>query len=310
MRRPVPNPPGKIHGGKQPLASWLHSIAPPSFHDEPETGYTHRNIVCAGMLGETLNWLPILGISETVNDVNSEATNFWHVIQNQWLFAEFCRLAETTPFSQDKFGLSHLLTSNVAIQDAATFNHSERAWHFFNVMRMSRQGLGEDYAIPTRRTRGAMHEHVSAYLGAVEGLIDVHARIRRIEIRNLDFRKFIQLYDHVKALFYVDPPYLPSTRNSVGQYAHEMSFSDHAACLDQTDGPYVPHAELGTDRPKGMLDILMSIKGKFMLSGYPSVCYDSWAEMYGYRRITKEVDNKASGKKQKPKELECVYVNY
>jgi hypothetical protein len=74
MTNVVSSQPLKWHGGKSYLASWLHSLAPPACMNARDSndgfGYTHRNIVFAGGLGEFWNWLPYEGISETVNDAN------------------------------------------------------------------------------------------------------------------------------------------------------------------------------------------------------------------------------------------------
>jgi DNA adenine methylase len=273
--------PLKWHGGKSYLARWIRSLAPPSVIDDPAHGYTHRNIVCAGGLGEFWNWLPIEGISEAVNDANDELINFYAVLRDPVRYASFRRLANCTPFSNDAFADAF---------DDALVNESDRlAAAFFTRYRQSRQGLGKDYATPTTRVRRGMNENVSAWLSAVDGLPECHERLRRVEIRNMDAIDFIRTYDHPRALFYLDPPYLHETRTSVGEYGeHEMTPMQHANLLMQ----------------------LGSIKGKFMLSGYHSEQYDGFAESLGWRCHEREIDNKASSAKQKRKQIECVWTNY
>lgn len=133
------------------MANWLHSLAPPSVIDDPENGYTHRNIAFAGGLGEFWNWLPIEGISETVNDRNRRLTVFWDVLRDPELFAEFKRRAEATPLCQELW--ERLQEPNGPVEEALLF---------FTVYRQSRQGLGKDYTTPTTRTRRGMNEQVSA----------------------------------------------------------------------------------------------------------------------------------------------------
>ena len=291
MTQAIKSQPLKWHGGKSYLAKWIHSKAPPSVNEDPKTGYTHRNISFFGGGGEWLNWLPIEGISEAVNDLNYRLTTFWQVLRDPKLFPEFCHWIELSPFSDREFRVNKLADDLEESEDLGLKISSEVniAIQFFIRYRMSRQGLGKDFATPTRRTRRGMNENVSAWLSAIEGLPECHERLQRVEIRNLDFREFIRKYDHERALFYLDPPYLHETRSTGGgDYEYEMSVEDHA----------------------DLLDILRSIKGKFMLSGYRSEFYDDWSEGNAINRHVKQIDNKASSKKTKPKKIECLWCNY
>lgn len=287
----VTNQPLKWHGGKSYLAAWLHSLAPPSCIDDPAGGYTHRNIAFAGGLGEFWNWLPIEGISETVNDANGELSNFYSCLRSTEDFTKLSQSLEFAPLCDVTF--EHCRD---AVADHIGGSMPElwvdsvsRAWWFFIKFRMSRQGLGKDYTTPTIRTRRGMNEQVSAWLSAVEGLPECHERLRRVEIRNMDAVDFIRKYDHPRALFYCDPPYLHETRSSTGEYGkHEMTPAQHLTLLNE----------------------LAKIAGKFMLSGYPSQAYENWASHNGFTRHEREIDNKASSAKSKDKKTECVWTNY
>lgn len=275
----IASQPLKYHGGKAPLATWLHSLAP--------KGYTHRNIAYAGGLGEFWNWLPIEGISEAVNDANGSLTQFYAVLRSPELFEEFQRFANFTPMNEGVF-------QGATDEQSLTYHEMkdaliQGAWKFFVKYRQSRQGLGKDYATPTTRTRRGMNENVSAWLSAVDGLPECHERLRRVEIRNMDAIAFIKKYDHPLAFFYCDPPYLHETRNSTGEYGpHEMTFDQHI--------------DLCTE--------LACIKGKFMLSGYHSDLYDQWARDMFWNCHERNVDNKASSAKSKERKTECVWTNY
>lgn len=283
----VKNTPLKWHGGKKYLAKWLHSLVPLSVIDDPEHGYTHRNIVFGGGLGEFWNWQPVEGISEAVNDINFHLTSLWNVLRGDKLFQEFRQILDSTPFSQWEFDASQF--TEKYRQHLSNGYSPALAAVFFIQYRQSCQGLGKDYATPTTRTRRGMNENVSAWLSAVEGLPECHERLKRVEIRNLDFAKFIEAYDHPRALFYCDPPYLHETRTSTDEYSeHEMSEDEHDALL--------------TD--------LTMIEGRFMLSGYHSHLYDHHASNLGWTCHECEIDNKASSAKEKPKRTECVWTNY
>lgn len=265
------NGPLRWYGGKSHLANWIHTL-------EPEE-YTHRNIVFGGGLGEFWNWR-CEGISEAVNDSNTELANFYYVLRDD--FKLFKHFADNTPFAESTWKAAtegRLLCGEQYI----------RAWRFFVSIRQSRMGLGRDFATPTTRTRRGMNENVSAWLSAVDGLAEVHERLRRVEIRNLDFAEFISRYDHGKALFYCDPPYLHGVRSTTGEYGiQEMSGEQHVALLSQ----------------------LRSISGKFMLSGYHSDLYDGWAKKLNWTCHEKVVDNHASSAKIKERKVECIWTNY
>lgn len=138
------------------------------------------------------------------------------------------------------------------------------------------------------RTRRGMNEQVSSWLTAVEGLPEVHARLKRVVILNDDALKVIRQQDGENTLFYCDPPYLHETRASTGEYQHEMTEEQHRA----------------------LLLTLALVKGKFILSGYPSKLYDEFATRHGWRCQTVEIDNKASSAKSKEKKTECLWMNY
>lgn len=287
--KPIKNPPLKYHGGKNYLAKWLHSLAPPSVQEDPDHGYTHRNIVFFGGGGEFWNWLPVDGISEAVNDANGRLINFFAVLSSPFQRELLINELQLTLFSGTAWREAR--DSSEIVPESPELSASiHGAKAFFIKYRQSRQGLGKDYATPTTRTRRGMNENVSAWLSAIEGLPEAHERLQRVEVRNLDCLEFIRKYDHPRALFYCDPPYLHGTRSSTGEYGkHEMSEEDH----------------------EKLLATLAGIKGKFMLSGYHSELYDCWAnETHGFPCHEREIDNKASSKKKKPKKTECLWTNF
>lgn len=265
------NGPLKYHGGKSYLAAWLHKLAPPS------SEYTHRCHPYAGGLGEFWNW-PDEGKAEAVNDTYCELVNFYDMLRDPETFPQLKQAIALTPFSEAVFDRAkHPYGSPI-----------ERAADFFVRFRQSRQGIGKSWATPTSRTRRGMDENVSAWLSAIDGLPECHERLRRVAIHNTDALTFIRRCDHKQAFFYCDPPYLSDTRQSTGQYEHEMTEEDHAALLTTLSG----------------------IEGRFMLSGYRSDLYDTVAESCDWFCYRKEIDNKASSARTKPKKVELCWTNY
>lgn len=269
---PASNP-LKWHGGKSYLADRIISYFPPHTHYvEPYFGG-----------GAVFFKKPdhfIENHSEVINDIYHELITFWRVLKTPELFIEFQKRITLTPFSKPDWENSKLSDS---------VDYVETAVNFFVRYRQSRQGLGKDFATLSRnRTRSGMNEQVSAWLGAIEGLPEAHQRLRRAVILCEPAIKVIQREDGPETLVYADPPYVQMTRTAGTAYAFEMSTKDH----------------------EDLLHTLRDIKGKFILSGYPSEMYSRFAEICDWRCVEIEIDNKASSQKIKPKEIECLWMNF
>lgn len=221
------------------------------------------------------------GVSEVVNDIDGDLMNFWHVLQNADTWRDFQRIVEATPFSEEEFGVAKV---------ARVFgNDVDSAVAFFVHCRQSLAGRMKTYAPLSRmRTRRGMNEQVSAWLQAVEGLPEVHARLKRVVILNRDALEVIRQQDGPDTLFYLDPPYLHETRATTGEYAYEMNAGQH----DE------------------LLTLLRPVRGKFLLSGYRSDLYDARADFAGWSRVDFDLPNNAAGGKSKRRMTESVWANF
>jgi DNA adenine methylase len=268
--------PLKWHGGKHYIAEWVIE------HFPDATTWTHYVEPYFGG-GSVLLRLK-LGKSEYVNDINSNLTSFWLILQNDERFAEFMRKVEQTPFSEVEYKRAQLLLENTE-----QLSEVRRAWAFFVVARQSRQGLCKDFATMSKtRTRRGMNEQASSWLSAIDGLADVRDRMRGVVISCRPALEVIRRQDDAKTLFYLDPPYLHETRVTKQDYQHEMTPEDH----------------------EDLLAVLGEIKGRFVLSGYRSKMYNDFAEAFGWRMVSREIDNKASSKSKKPTKEECLWMNF
>jgi DNA adenine methylase len=102
-----------------------------------------------------------------------------------------------------------------------------------------------------------MSQAVSQWLGKIENNIpDAVERFRKVQIENMDFKDVLKKYDGEDTLFYLDPPYIHETRKMTYTYAHEIQEKDHLE----------------------LVDILLNIKGKVILSGYDHPIYDKLIE--------------------------------
>jgi DNA adenine methylase len=132
-----------------------------------------------------------------------------------------------------------------------------------------------------------MNAEASAWLTTVEGLPDVHARLMRVAVLCRPALDVIRTQDGPQTLFYCDPPYPHPTRTAKKVYGDfEMTGTDH----------------------RELLDVLRSVKGKVLLSGYPSQLYDD--ALADWTRHTFDLPNNAAGGKAKGRETEVVWCNF
>ncbi len=80
--------------------------------------------------------------------------------------------------------------------------------------------------------------------------VDSVANFIALLIETSDYKNLISKWDSPNTLFYLDPPYLAHTRGS-GRYGHEFTDQDHTA----------------------LLEMVTSLKGKVLLSGYDNEPY-------------------------------------
>lgn len=276
----VTSSPVKRHGGKAYLAQRIRALFPP--HTRYCEPYFGSGAVLFSGGGE--------GVAEFANDLDVELTNFWRVLSIPASYDLFARRVQAIPFSKVLFEVAKLAKKIKHVGDGTPAERSvDAAIGFFIRNRQSRQALGKDFATPTSRLRRGMNEQVSAWLSAVDGLPEFHARLRRVEIRCQEAVDFIRELDSPETLFYCDPPYVHETRSTTKEYGeHEMSDKDHRA----------------------IVELLGSIEGKFVLSGYRNELYDDFAAHFDWRRVDISIPNQASSAKTKERKVESLWMNY
>jgi DNA adenine methylase len=269
--------PLKWHGGKFYLANRIVSLIPKN-----ATQYIEPY---GGSLAVLLERNPE-NCAEIVNDLNGALINFWWILKDDIAYKQFERTVNATPFSEAEFKRAYGRFYNGKMYADVV----ERAVDFFVVCRQSRAGCFKDFATITRsRIRGGMNEQVSAWLSAVERLPEVHARLKRVLILNRDALEVITSQDSPDAFFYLDPPYHSDTRASIGQYGdNEMSDSKH----------------------EQLLNVLSTIQGKFILSGYRCELYDRYSDKCNWYRMDIDMPNNAAGGDVKRIMTESLWMNY
>jgi len=203
---------------------------------------------------------------EVYNDIDSGVVNFFRVLRDEEKFQKFYEKVCLTPYSREEY--YYCVDTWEQCDDEV-----ERAYRWFIVARMSFSGcFGGGWSFSVTASSRGMSGRCSAWLGVVEGLPAIHERFMRVQIEHRDFKELIPLYDTKDTLFYLDPPYVHATRSG-GRYNYECSDKDH----------------------EDLVEILLNIKGKAMLSGYANDIYVKLEEA-GWARYDFETVCHAAGR--------------
>jgi DNA adenine methylase len=275
--RPVPAPPSRpalrYHGGKWRLAPWIISHFP-----------AHRCYVepFGGAASVLLRKKP--AYSEVYNDLDGEVVNFFRVLRSRPGSEELRRQLDLTPFSREAFKRAWEPATGDVERARRLVVRSMMSFSTIGATQKTRAASRTGFRAGAHR-RGKIPAHSwASYPAAIEKL---HERVRGVVIEARAATEVIQQQDRQHTLFYVDPPYLPSTRGSSAgaAYEHELTEADHHE----------------------LLALLDRVEGMVVLSGYPSDLYEGLCEENGWQRIDKEAYAGITGGASH--RTECLYLN-
>lgn len=271
MKKTAIRPPVKYHGGKWYLRNWILSNFPD--HKTYVEGF-------GGAATILLNKQP--AEREIYNDLEYSVYNLMLVLKTQ--LPELLKIVREIPYDKDVY------LNNRAIYFSDEFrrlNPLEQAVVTLVVRRMSRGGLCGTFSRSDRNLKSGTNAEVNAWLTAVHDLLPlVSERLSCVELRNEDAMSILQEYDSCETLYYLDPPYLRDTR--VFQNAYIMEMTD------------LMHRQLA--------DVVSGLRGKVLVSGYPSALYSSLYK--DWRIICREIPNHSSHLPQKGVMVECLWGNF
>lgn len=253
------------YGGKYSHLDWLLPLLPECHHYcEPFGGSA------AVLLNRPAS------PAETYNDTDGEVVNFFRALRDNK--DELLYQIGMTPFSREEF-LAAIETNG----NGQHLSDIERARRFFIRARQVRTGLAQTASIGRwanclNTSRAGMAGAVSRWLGSVEGLEFIAARLLRVQIENDAAVNVIKRYDSTKTLFYCDPPYPHQSRGDSKAYSYEMTDAEHV--------------ELSR--------VLNSVKGRVAVSGYDC---DLMHDLYKDWHIHRERPKKAMSIKKERQEV-------
>jgi DNA adenine methylase len=219
---------------------------------------------------------------EVYNDSLSGLVNLFRVLRDKEKFDKFYEQINLIPYSREEF--------IYARKNRDPEDEIERTVNWFVLIRQSFSRNMKTWGYSINAANRLFNERISKYLNTVKNLPQAHRRLFLVQMENLDYREIIPKYDMEDTFFYLDPPYVLSTRKDKN-YEHEMSDEDH----------------------KELISILLKIKGKVMLSGYDNTIYRE-LEDNGWTKIQYDIQCCAPNSKDttgtRERRIESVWMNY
>ncbi len=212
---------------------------------------------------------------EVLNDTNKELINFYHILQNR--FVELQRMVAVTLHSRTLHR-----DAQVVYQFPHLFDEIKRAWavwvlstQSFSAMLDGTFGYDKSDNTTTKKISNKRSQFTEEYA----------IRLQNVQVECADALYVIGSRDTAATFFYIDPPYFNS---DCGHY------------LGYTEQDF-----------ENLLKLLSGIKGKFMLSSYPSELLKSYTKRFGwhFRAFESGVSVNAKGGYLKRK-VEMVTTNF
>ncbi len=212
---------------------------------------------------------------EVINDTNDALMNFYRVVKTR--FSELNDLVQLSLISRE---LHHQAT--IVYHNPALFDEVKRAWAIW-VLCMMGFSSKIDGPFGFDKKDGSQSKRLSFKKSAFTE--ELMQRLERVQIESADALYVIQSRDHEGAFFYCDPPYVGSNMGHYKGYT-DQDFRD-------------------------LLELLASIKGKFLLSSYPSPMLNDFIEANGWHSIKKDITTTVNIKCGNPKiKTEVLTANY
>nr|ELR5041424.1 DNA adenine methylase [Providencia stuartii]ELR5082490.1 DNA adenine methylase [Providencia stuartii] len=262
----INHPVMRYHGGKWRLAPWIISYFP-----------DHRCYVEPFGGAASILMRKERSYAEVYNDLDSDVVNLFTVLRNAELNERLQEACQLTPYSREEFELARKIVNDPLEQARRMV---VRACMGFG----SASGLGGNSGFQSDSKREySIYSHLWAKYP--KNLGSICQRLQGVIIENRPAIELIQKHDAEDTLFYLDPPYVSSTRVKGNRYYN----------FEMTDEQ---HQEL--------LCSIKNIKGKVLISGYDSQLYNK--ELSDWTKVTKK--SRISAGRGTGIRTECLWMNY
>lgn len=184
--------------------------------------------------------------TEVINDTNKELINFYSVLKNS--FTELEKMVSVTLHSR-----SLHRDASVVYNNPHLFNEVKRAWAVWVLSVQSFSAIMDGSWGYDKSDNTTSKKIANKRAGFT---IDYATRLQNVQIESADALYIIQSRDKADAFFYCDPPYFNSDCGHYDGYSEQ----DY----------------------ENLLIILGKIKGKFLLSSYPSPLLQQYIKVHGW----------------------------
>lgn len=256
----VSRPVLRWHGGKWILAPWIISHFPDHrCYVEPFGG------AASVLLRKSRSY------AEIYNDLDDEVVNLFNVLRSDQA-ERLTDLLRLTPFAADEFFSAYEIDGDPVERARRTIVRS--------FMGFGSNGVHKKTGFRSNSNRSGTTP-ARDWVNYPECLGATVERLRGVVILNRDAMDVMKSHDAPSTLHYVDPPYVPRSRDRGFDYAHEMTDKQHWE----------------------LLDFLKGLKGNVVLSGYPDDRYDKI--LSGWRRVCRR--SLADGARER---TEVLWMNF
>lgn len=179
-----------------------------------------------------------------INDVNKDLINFYRVLRDESKLEKLLITLDLIPYSRNEF-------FRIKEEYSTITDEIEKAASWYVLFKQAFSGdmtpySGWSYAVKT-------NPRMKSYFRGIEELVNCHTLIKQAQIDSGSFTDIIKRYDSVNTFFYCDPPYVQTSRHVRGRerYQHELTDENH----------------------QELVELLLTVKGKVLLSGYENELY-------------------------------------
>ncbi|MFW9930648.1 MAG: DNA adenine methylase [Candidatus Thorarchaeota archaeon] len=223
------------------------------------------------------------------NDIHEGLISFFRVLRDRESMEKFKKLILLTPWSRTEW-------KTFRTKWRKEKNIIKKAFMFYYTTNLTFQGQ-IDVGNGGFRFCKTNRSHIKSYFKKMNYLFYFHKKILQLQIESLDWKRLIKTYDSEDTLFYLDPPYIHSTRKLPNAYNHEFTNANHREML---------------------LYLVKKVKGKILLSGYNNIMYNKiLVDKYGWGKkefkayiainYKSEIDIKKA--KEKRKRTEVLWIS-
>lgn len=264
----------------KPAKVKIYLRAPISYYGGKQTLLTrilplippHKKFCEVFLGGGAVYWTKEPSPIEVINDMDGFVINFYKVVKTD--SATLKSLIESIPISRKAHDEACLMR-----QFPHLFSDVQRAWSFFYMANTSIFSILEN-AMNTPTTDS---KPIKTYVGKVDRFTESYAnRLKHTFIESRDALYCLSRHDSPDTFHFIDPPYFQA---NMGHYAG-YSQKDFEALLEMCGG----------------------LKGKFLLTCYPSDVLDTYAARFGW--IVERHDMSLSAGSKGKRKTECFVRNY